>query len=72
MSRKNRLPTSMIEIREILTRIVARDPDGAREASIAHIEHAARVALDVLARREIDAALPPARRARRTVSRKSD
>lgn len=72
MSRKDRLPASMTEIREILARIMARDPDGAREASVAHIENAARVALDVLARREIDAALPPASKARRTVSRKSD
>jgi DNA-binding GntR family transcriptional regulator len=72
MSRKDRLPTSMIEIREILTRIVARDPDGAREASIAHIEHAARVALDVLARREIDAALPPTTKTRRAPRRTPD
>jgi DNA-binding GntR family transcriptional regulator len=70
MSRKDRLPTSMTEIREILARIMARDPDGAREASIAHVENAARVALDVLARREMDAALPPAGKARRAIGRK--
>lgn len=74
MSRKDRLPASLKELRELLARIVARDPEGARQASMLHIENAARVALDVLARREIDKELPappvrctraPARSARR-------
>jgi len=60
MSQKDRLPRSLKEIREILARIVARDPEGARDAAMAHIENAARVALDVLARREVDTEVPPA------------
>jgi len=69
MSQKDRLPRSLQEIREILARIVARDPEGARAAAAEHIENAARVALDVLARRELATDLPPAapvRKARAT------
>ncbi len=60
MSQKDRLPRSLLEIREILARIVARDPEGARAAATEHIENAARVALNVLARRELATDLPPA------------
>lgn len=58
MSQKARLPRSLAELREIVARIVARDPEGARDACVLHIENAGRVALDVLARREIDADIP--------------
>jgi DNA-binding GntR family transcriptional regulator len=52
MSQKDRLPKTVTELRGMLARIVARDPEGARRATVLHIDNAAHVALQVLARLE--------------------
>lgn len=52
MTQPGRLRNSIAEIRTIYQRIAARDAKGARAACIAHINNAAAVALEVLARGE--------------------
>jgi DNA-binding GntR family transcriptional regulator len=51
MVQPGRLPKSLAEIRQIVDRIAARDPDGAAEACTTHVRNAGEIAVAVLAER---------------------
>ena len=69
MTQEGRLVRSLAEIREIHRAISARDGEAAREACVYHVQAAAEVALEVLARCHEECAEEPSRQSVRESAR---